>query len=164
MIQPLVVILLFALLDGVIQNIAWRKAAVGLLTIAGLVYACIWGRDIGCLIGETRYAMQEMVSNTLKGEANIMFASGDSGDFYYGAFLWPENTDVYVTNRELFAEDTKEKEEVLSQDRIYIWVRDEDTWQTEIEPLIIQQGYGNRSMALDTESARWLIYRCERSE
>ena len=62
-------------------------------------------------------------------------------------------------------ESTAEKESVLQNSKIMVWVtyKDADMWDSKIRPYIEKEGYGNIQLEYDTgEDGRHRIYMCSR--
>ena len=162
--QPLVVLLALVLLEEAAKDvkIKGKKGIISALLLFQFIYLLIWGADMGCLQGEVRYDMKEEVNQQLGDSSNIMFATGDTGDLYYGAALWPQEGETYVTTLDLFQEETEDKNNILNNKQIYVWARNEETWEEDINLLMNEYGYINNQLVMDTGSGRWLIYKCER--
>lgn len=160
--QPLVVLLFCVVLDGMLMKTNFKKFSSYAIVISQMIYLIFWGNSMGCLHGEARHDMKAISNQILAGTQSVMFSSGDTGDLYYGAYIWPENAEIYVTTVDLYAEETEEKAEILQDDTIYAWVRNEETWNNEVSRLLQEDGYTSAQLVLDTGSTRWLIYKCER--
>lgn len=160
--QPLAVLLVVSLLQKLVISEYYLK----ILLTGVMCVQCIWlfflGSQMGCLKGEARKDMKVAAEETIGDTNCVMFSSGDTGDLYYGAYIWPENAEIYVTTVELYAEETEEKAQILQDDTIYAWVRNEETWNNEVSRLLQEDGYTSAQLVLDTGSTRWLIYKCER--
>ena len=160
--QPLAVLLIVSLLQKVITNEYYVKGLLAGVMCVQFIWLVFWGNQMGCLRGEARKDMKVAAEEIIRDANCIMFSSENTGDLYYGAYIWPQDAEIYVTTIDLYEEETEGKAEILGDDTIYAWVRNVETWNNDVSGLLQEEGYTNAQLVLDSGSTRWLIYKCER--
>lgn len=155
-----------------IMPIYWLKIDVKVKHLIMLVVAffsiCVFCINVSnhfINVNDASFAQRNDVTSRYEGIDSIYFNDGDVGTLYYGAFLWPQDSNVYVTTVDAMQESTAEKESVLQNSKIMVWVtyKDADMWDSKIRPYIEKEGYGNIQLEYDTgEGGRHRIYMCSR--
>lgn len=138
-----------------------------MLAIASLSITLFFRHVSGhfAIVKDASFAQRNEVSSRYDGIDSIYFNDGDGGTLYYGAFLWPQDSNVYVTTVDAMQESTAEKKMILQNSKIMVWVtyKDADKWDSQIRPYIEKNGYGNIQLEYDTgECGRHRIYMCSR--
>lgn len=159
---PLLIMLLSGIFLNVLSVPLTEKKAIGCLLGTFVLYFLAIAQTAGVGYGEVEFSMHDEINQQFAGYDGIMFATGDTGDLYYGAFMWPIQSRMYVTTVDDVMEVTEDRETIVMQDEILVWARSEDTWKESIENIMKSFGYTNNQMVFDTGDARFLVYLCKK--
>lgn len=106
------------------------------------------------------FAQREYFREEYDGYDSIYFYSGDAGTLYYGAFLWPDNAEVYFTTKEEMGKEEVVLSRILANDRLLVWVdRNDSQINDSIPELMKKYGFEKTELEYDTTSAgRHYVY------
>lgn len=159
---PLLIMLLSGILLNVLSALLSEKKAIGVLLGTYVLYFLAIAQTAGVGYGEVEFSVHDEINEQFAGYDGMMFATGDTGDLYYGAFMWPSQSRMYVTTIDDVMEVTEDRETIVAQDEILVWARSEDVWEESIEDIMKSFGYTDNQMVFDTGDARFLVYLCKK--
>jgi len=161
-IQPLLILLGIGVLFLLVENKRVQYAISICLLVWQIVALCDRGPEMSVLSTGASPTIKAEMNDAYGGYDSILFYAGEIGDLWYAAYLWPEDARTYVTTFDDYGLQSDEKEQIIEQDCILVWVSDREAWETEAWPTIKKEGYNNFELVLEEQESHYIVYKCDR--